>query len=221
MQANTHNRDSQATDQQRRALRRVNDALRSLIRQKMRLDAPAEHLDELAGHLEQLAANNSPYVIGRALEYYKPDHGGDINAVQPYSPISGLYNPIAPIWNYQLQSDRLTVELTLDDVYEGPPNCIHGGIIAGVFDQLLAMFSTTQGVAGPTLYLNVQYLKPTPLYQPLRFEAFIERIEGKKVFTIGQCRLGDEVLSKAEALFINQLMTAPAESTGEKTLHET
>jgi len=197
-----HATRSNATDEERQALHRVNQALRRLIEQSIRLKAPADTLDSLAQQLEQAAEQLDPHTSTRALEYYNPNYGDDINRIQPYSPISGNYNPVAPPLEYRTDGDKVIADITFSEVYEGPPHMVHGGIVSGIYDQLLAIACTCQDKAGPTAYLNIKYKQPTPLNKPLRFEAQIARIEGNKVYAEGHCFAGEQLLSQAEALFI-------------------
>lgn len=201
-----HSTSSTATQEERQSLLRVNHALRRLIEQSIRLKAPAEILENLAETLEKTVEQFDQHTSTRALEYYNPGYGEDINRIQPYSPLSGHYNPVAPPLNYRTEGDKVIAEITFTEVYEGPPNKVHGGIISGIFDQILAIACTCQGMAGPTAYLNIGFKQPTPLNKPLRFEAKIDRIEGNKVFVTGRCFNNDILLSTAEALFIYMAM---------------
>jgi acyl-CoA thioesterase FadM len=82
---------------------------------------------------------------------------------------------------------------------------------AAVYDQLLAYSVMAQGRTGPTLWLKVSYLKPTPINRRLRFECAVESIDGKKFSVTGRCHCGDEKPSEAQALM---LAAYPLEVTG-------
>jgi acyl-CoA thioesterase FadM len=68
--------------------------------------------------------------------------------------------------------------------------------------QILAIANLANGVGGPTASLTVTYKRPTPLHTPLRFEAWTDRIDGRKVWARGRCHAGDELVSESEGLFI-------------------
>jgi hypothetical protein len=51
--------------------------------------------------------------------------------------------------------------------------------------------------------LVVKYRKPTPLHTELFFEAEIVRIEGRKIFTRGECIANDVMTAEAEGIFIS------------------
>ena len=53
-----------------------------------------------------------------------------------------------------------------------------------------------------TARLLVNYRTPTPLHEPLRIEAWLERREGRKIFVAGTMTVGERVTAEAEGLFI-------------------
>lgn len=177
---------------------------RNLIHLSVMLDAPSEVLVEARQQLVKLTDSLKGYTGKRALpQFYGDFPADDPNSFLPYSPFSGRFNPLAPPVEYVIEGDKLIGEITLDAAYEGPPKCVHGGIISGIYDQLLSVLSVTKQLGGPTAYLNVSYIKPTPLHSPLRFEAWIESVEDKKVLIKGTCYSGDEEVTRCEGLFIH------------------
>ncbi|MCB1677211.1 MAG: PaaI family thioesterase [Halioglobus sp.] len=187
-----------------RARERFHQILRELMQASIRLDASARQLDELATDLEQVLET-----VRRssrdAIRKFDPDSvPGNMNTAMPYSPVSGRCNPLAADIDYVREGERLCANARFSELYEGPPGNVHGGIIAGVFDQLLGMTALVHGLPGPTAYLNIQYKKPHPLGTTLRFCGEIERTEQRKVFIVGSCYAGDELLSHADALFVRR-----------------
>ena len=63
--------------------------------------------------------------------------------------------------------------------YEGPPGHVHGGFVAAAFDEVLGFVQSTTGQPGMTGTLTIRYRKPTPLDTDLRFEATVQRVEGR------------------------------------------
>ncbi len=84
---------------------------------------------------------------------------------------------------------------------QGPPGCLHGAVIAASFDQVLIVANLMRGVAGPTVKLQLQYRRPTPLFTDLRFEAWVERVEERYVHSSGRLLVGDAVTVEASGLF--------------------
>jgi acyl-coenzyme A thioesterase PaaI-like protein len=81
---------------------------------------------------------------------------------------------------------------------------VHGSIIASVYDQLLAFAAIAAHCAGPTATLTVHFRRMTPLHTPLRFVAWVDRVDGRKAFVRGECRArdGGELLTESEGMFV-------------------
>ena len=204
-----HSNTSRANADESQALHSVIEKLRQVIERSNTLHAPVAALQQLSDKLDDCLVLMAPHSGNnqRAMGYYNLNHGEQLNDLQPYSPFIGEYNPIAPRLVCRGEGNKVIGEVTLSGIYEGPPNACHGGIISGIYDQLLATAGTIQGKAGPTAYLHIDYKNITPLYQPVRFEVWVDRIEGKKIFVKGHSYCGEKLLSEAEALFINTLFS--------------
>ena len=86
--------------------------------------------------------------------------------------------------------------------YEGPPGCVHGGFIAALFDEMMGLTQLKAKNPGMTGELKVRYQRPTPLAQPLQFEAQVDRSEGRKTFVTAVLKHQDTVTASCEAVFI-------------------
>lgn len=60
-----------------------------------------------------------------------------------------------------------TTQIQLDRMHEGPPGHIHGGIVAALLDEAMSKLNRPLNVLAMTRHMEVDYLKPAPLYQPL------------------------------------------------------
>jgi acyl-coenzyme A thioesterase PaaI-like protein len=142
----------------------------------------------------------------------------------PTSPIAGVINPVAPpvVLEVVEGEDGAPSEIRsttrFDLPYEGPPNCVHGGVIAGTFDEILGAAVMVAGHPGMTGTLTVRYRRPTPLRAELRLEArFLER-DGRKIRAWAGMYHGDELTAEADGLFIEvrpRQMLAFAEQNAE------
>ncbi len=136
-----------------------------------------------------------------------------------HSPLSGSANPLAPpvdLWTAKGQA-RGGQPVTQGRVrfgaaYEGPPGHVHGGMVAAVFDELLGRAQRSAGFTGR---LTVTYRRPTPLHQDLDLIGWFDRVDGRKSWIKGECRLDGVLLAEAEGLFI-----APRTGTGHAALTE-
>ena len=124
------------------------------------------------------------------------------------SPITGLWNPLAPPIRIQEIEGadggphEVLGHVMFDRAYEGVPNCVHGGVIAQTLDELLGAANQAAGTVGMTGTMTVRYLRPTPSRTDLRLEARCLRREGRKLFPWAGIYHGDNLTAEAEGLFI-------------------
>jgi len=130
----------------------------------------------------------------------------ECNELQPYSPVAGKLNPIAPPLQFRIErgmeGERVYGDVTLGPLYEGPPGCVHGAVLSAIYDQLLATANVVAGTAGPTAWLKVNFTKPTPLNVPLNFVAWKAEQDGRKILMRGECFANGDLVTDCEALFI-------------------
>lgn len=120
----------------------------------------------------------------------------------PTSPVIGLANPVAPPVELEVVDGSIAGTAFFDYPYEGPPLCVHGGVIALTFDEILGAAIIVAGHPGMTGTLTVRYRRPTPLRTPLTVAArYVER-EGRKIRATAEIRHGPEVTAEAEGIFI-------------------
>lgn len=198
-------------------LEEVNREAAELIRHLRCSDAPDEALAEATDHIRKAMATMSPWlqqgegwsVLTLAGERRDmPYDEQDLTAVMPYSPISGRHNPIAPELKMWRDGDGVRGEAIFSPLYAGPPDSVHGGIIAAVFDELLSMANVVSGSAGFTGTLSIRYHRKTPLETPVELWAVCTSNSGRKQVTRGEMRVNGEVTASAEGLFITAAASA-------------
>jgi acyl-coenzyme A thioesterase PaaI-like protein len=127
----------------------------------------------------------------------------DLTSVMPYSPVSGKRNAIAPpIRLWREGENEVRGEVIFSPTYAGPPGSVHGGIIAAVFDEILAMANVVSGNAGFTGTLTIRYHSTTPLNTPIELWGLNVRQDGRKLVCRGEMRVNGKVTASAEGLFI-------------------
>jgi len=125
----------------------------------------------------------------------------------PTSPMIGFANPIAPpvdVWAVHGQDGQreLRGRVTFDYPYEGPPTCVHGGVIAELFDELLGLSNILAGLGAMTGTLTIRYRRPTPLLAPIELAARHSGSEGRKVFSWGGMYHEGQLTAEAEGVFV-------------------
>jgi len=182
---------------------RLANALRRAAHASLDANGDPATLDRLATQAEALAEEIEAIATGNPLPLFAMvDFEGDLGRIIPFSPVMGRLNPIAPPISIRRDGDRVISEVTLNSAYQGANGIVHGAVIAGIYDEVLAMANLVAGTPGPTGKLEVRYRKPTPIRTPLRFEAWLDRADERKVFTHGTCHANGELVSEAEGLFI-------------------
>ena len=191
----------------------VADQVRSLIADLNQRDSTDQALVEAAKFVAQAREVLDGPV---RLRWYEVDVDADDETAvklqkeyREHSLFRGDRNPLAPpiTMSEESRTDGSTLivgTLCLGSEREGPPRTVHGGMVAAVFDDVLSGVLATAGASGSvTGKLTVRYRKPTPTNTDLRFEAWVEHHQGRRLTARAQCVANGEVTAEAEALFIS------------------
>ena len=199
------------------------DATRTLITTLRTADAPSDVLERATALVREAADVLAPHRVGgmpgqnslRVEETSREQFAtADPARFFPYSPVVGPLNPIAPPLTFTFDGERLTGTGALASPYTGPPGAVHGGVVALVFDELLGAVNACLGLGAYTGTLTIRYERITPIEQEIAFESWVDRVEGRKVFTRGTLSAGGEVTARAEGIFIRVEQPVPADPGG-------
>jgi hypothetical protein len=187
---------------------RLANALRPLIDMAVSAVLDDEALVEAAEALEreglQLRGKAGP---GRR-PIVAPDMSDPQREFFPSSPIVGTNNPIAPPVRISMvpagdgKWAEVTGEANFGYAYEGPPTCVHGGVIAETFDEVMGAANMVSGNPGMTGTLTIRYRRPTPLRADLQIEARCIGRSGRKIRTWAGIYFQGELTAEAEGVFI-------------------
>jgi len=192
-----------------RALVELSETTRRVLAQVRLTGAPIEQLERARAALEQVEAILAPFAhdgpIGQAT--LDGDNGlmgqsEDLMRIFPYSPVIGRVNPLAPPAEFTLKEGVVHGRVRFGAPYCGPPNHVHGGMIAAILDELLGNVNVMNGLGAMTGTLTIRYRRPVPLFQELRLEGRQAGQDGRKVFAEGSLWLGETLLAEAEGVFI-------------------
>jgi len=188
----------------RQEMRRLAAAGREVIERLVATTAPEDQLAKAADLLEEASSLLAGYPQGRIYEgFAESANAGDAHAFFDHSPLQGVANPLAPPVRLEVVDDVVHGRVRFGSAYEGPPSSVHGGYVAAAFDEVLGLAQSLGGSPGMTGTLTIRYLKPTPLHTDLRFEARIDRQEGRKIFCSGELYAGELLCATAEGIFIS------------------
>lgn len=177
-------------------------AVRELAEAQLRTNVVLPEIEQITKEVEELT--------GRLLEDARDgwfgielDHDG--GAREHGNAVLGLRNPFASAIGEHAMfwgENGASATLELGPLYEGPPSCVHGGVIALVLDQLFTEAAAAVGEIGMTAAMTVSYRRPTPL-GTVFVEAWLEQVDGLKRTLEGTCKDADgRVTAEAEALLI-------------------
>jgi acyl-coenzyme A thioesterase PaaI-like protein len=184
-----------------------NQLARAIVRltnRALAVDTPPAEIERLVTTLEALTHG---FPDAPATRYRPQDRPGE-RMVRPNAtgkhPLAGAVNPVAPPIVLHRDGDRAFGDVTYDLRFEGLPGLVQGGFIAAAFDLVIGQAVALSGGGGMTGSLSVRYVSPTPLYEPLRYASWFDRVDGRKTFARGALTVVDDgrVCAEAEAVFI-------------------
>lgn len=144
--------------------------------------------------------------IGHYVEYGRwpdPPPDGEEVTFDALSFVGGRLNPFAGGVRYYRDGDEVVAKANLSASYEGPPNRIHGGMVAAVFDEVMgAVFRVRAMASSFTGTLTVRYTGPAPLDEEIVFRARLTETRGRKHFVEASASSGSGPVAEAEATFI-------------------
>jgi acyl-coenzyme A thioesterase PaaI-like protein len=182
---------------------RIIDGLRKINNKIVRLGGSLDALTSAGDQVDALLDSLAEVTQARAMESFRFEFDpNQPNGVLPFNAATGEFNPIAPSMEMAVEGTTLVADCRFSNCHESAPDTVQGGLVAAVFDELLAIAMMGKGKAGPTLWLKVTYLKPAPLCETLRFEVDVDAIEGKKFAGRGSCYHGDRKISEVECLML-------------------
>jgi len=179
----------------------LGDATRALMEAVVETDV---ELDEIETATKEIVA------IAQRLNATHRQSTADMNPQEirrrfvAYNPVIGKANPFAPPLVVEFdESGHAVSRVTLSRVHEGPPNAVHGGIVALLIDQLLGHAVGTAGPPGMTAQLTVNYRKPTPYDRELLVEAWHTGTSGRRVTAEARISADGVTFADAKALFVS------------------
>lgn len=172
-------------------------------------DLSVEQLDTIRAAITPLfdALGDSPPRVRESGPWTRdalvPPADGEAFPDSVYRPVSGSGNPFSVPFTMIRDGESVTATVTLDSGFEGAPGRSHGGFVSAIFDDLLGSLPMLVGKIAFTGSLTIEYVAPSPVHEPVTYRGWIDRIEGRKLFVLGEARHGDAVVTRASAVFID------------------
>lgn len=176
------------------AMRRLQDIVVSTNPEPSVWDDTAALLEDVCTQLEEHQAPAGVAPAGRVLN------------------LPGNGHPMAPPWRVvESGPDAVTMQGHFGRFHVGGNNAVHGGVIPLFYDFHFGHVVSAAGRPDSrTAYLHVDYRRVTPIDEPLTARAWIDSVDGRKLFI--RARMSDSdgnVLSEANGLMIKLLAHQP------------
>lgn len=185
------------------ALRELAASVRTLVDRMLRVADADDALVAARRRIDEIAETLTPHLRSGRTPGLGPDAA--LGDARPYY-VDGVmvpdHHPHSMPVELSLDGDVTRGRVNFGVTFEGPPGCVHGGVVASFFDQILGHHNVTSGIPAMTGSLTVRYRRPTPLYTDLEFEVRVTSREGRKVVTAGTLSADGELIAEGEGLFI-------------------
>lgn len=205
------------------------EQLRVLTDQLLRLDPSAAVAPTVAERLAEVARLVTPYVdavhdadavpdadavsSADSSRGERPSRGAAVASAPPAqtwrhhldrSPVTGTLNAMAPPVEVTFAEDgvaRCVANLGLP--YQGPPGRVHGGWVTTLLDHVMgASAHTTRAGLSVTRSLTVDFDDAVPLFEEFTVTGRVDRVEGRKIWMLGEITCGRTVRARARGLWI-------------------
>ena len=177
------------------------DRLRALVPAVLRLDVEAADEQSLA-QAEEVLAVAARLLAGLPDVQENAGAGSGLGGLFERSPLSGRSNALAAPLSMWEDGEHTRARATYGAAFEGPPGCLHGGIVMAAFDDVLGVAQAASGTAGMTGTLSVRMISPTPLHEPIDYVAGVTARSGRKIEVWGRSTHRGELLAEAQAVFV-------------------
>jgi acyl-coenzyme A thioesterase PaaI-like protein len=187
--------------------RDIAQSLREISSHIIRMSATDDELDAYVAELADLESRFMAQGKVDASELFKKminqeATADDVLMGQDFGILNGRASALAFPMETKIIGDRVHGTAKVPLPFQGPPLRVHGGIVAAIFDVLLAQTQAIGKVLGYTASLEISYKDATPLNSDLELEAWIEKIDGRKMFNAGEIRANGKVCATAKGLWI-------------------
>ncbi|BFM14810.1 hypothetical protein R50073_09930 [Maricurvus nonylphenolicus] len=187
--------------------RQMATAMQKLINKVARMQASEAEMARYVEAIEDLSECIADHDKFDSVEVFKQLYQGKASVDEFYLDIDsgvlfGKASPVGFPMELNVINDKVVGTATIPVAFQGPPQRVHGGIVAAVFDILL---SRTQGLCdflGFTADLQVSYKSAVPLDTPLQLEAWVEYVDERKLRNAGHILVDGKIVATAQGLWV-------------------
>lgn len=105
--------------------------------------------------------------------------------------------------DFRLEGDLVVGDLRLVPWQGGGPGVAHGGILATFLDELMGHVAVAHRLPAVTARFEIDYLRPAPIGTTVRGEAWLARLDGRKLHMEAEGRIGGDPVVEARSLYMS------------------
>ena len=167
-----------------RAIRRIGHSFVGRESPATLLEQASDTLDGLSDRLDDSPRRSRSTAIEESWRH-EVGEGEEITSYDE-RPFSGRASPWGLDLTVRRYGDEVEARCTLDAAHEGAPGRCHGGIVAGLFDDVFGFLLGVLREPAFTGELSVRYEAPTPLFKPIACKARLRERAGRKLHMTGE-----------------------------------
>jgi Thioesterase superfamily len=187
--------------------RQMATALQQLSSQVARMDATETEMQRYVQDLEALSQRIQGHNKVDSVQLFEKLYQGKATAEEllldtESAVLIGKASPIGFPMELDVIGDKIVGTARIPLSFQGPPQRVHGGIVATLFDILLSRTQILCDFLGFTADLQISYKGAVPLDTTLQLEAWVESVGERKLVNAGKITVGDKVCATAQGLWI-------------------
>jgi acyl-coenzyme A thioesterase PaaI-like protein len=110
---------------------------------------------------------------------------------------------LAPQLQWDEARGRVVGQVYIGRAAQGPPGHAHGGSMATILDEAMGACAWLRGMTVLAVSLNINLRAMVPLESAVQVEAWVERVEGRKVHAAGRLyNASGELACESTGLFL-------------------
>ena len=149
---------------------------------------------------------NYKYITGKVLDIPNPDRWSSLDQLLEWWPetfVSGSQNDYGMKLSPILNNSKIVSIYNFESRFQGGPGLVHGGILSAALDDLMGYACVVHDRSCVTAKLEINYIQPVPVEKEFLLEAWVTKIEDKKLYLESSISSDNEVHIEGSGLFID------------------
>lgn len=146
------------------------------------------------------------YISGNIVEVGEDsiwENDTELSYWYPDTFVSGSHNENGMKMKAFFNNSKVVTKYTFDKQFQGGPGVVHGGILSAAVDDLMGYAAAIHQRACVTAKLEVNYISPVQIEKEFSIEAWISKIDGKKIYAESIIHDNGSIHTETNAMFID------------------